>query len=370
MMTEKQATALRLQGQGLTYAEIANVMGIGRETVKEHIKKARHWQSADSALANGAQAIGADTPASIVWTKQHKDGSVTHSVMHSNKPAERDPADFVEAIREGLKVPACPKVPVKPHCPDDLMAVFPVADLHMGLLTDEEEVGENWDTKKAQRVFMETFGRLVDVTPAAGTALLAQLGDLTHTDDQRNVTPQSGHQLDVDSRFFIILRRAVAVMKWAIEALRKKYDCVIYCGRRGNHDITAHHAVTLALAEYYRDAIDVVIIEDACEFYTHEFGANMVVLHHGDRARPERLAHFCAAEWPEVWGRTRHRIALSGHVHHETRKEIGGMTFESVGTVIPRDAHAYSNAYSARRALASITLHETQGEISRARVGV
>jgi hypothetical protein len=162
----------------------------------------------------------------------------------------------------------------------------------------------------------------------------------------------------------------VAAMKTAIEVLRQRYPHVIYCGRRGNHDLTAHYAVTLALAEHYRDVAGVTIIQDAGEFYVHEFGRNMLVLHHGDRAKPDRLVHFAAAEWPEIWGRTKYRLALSGHVHHEAVKEVGGMRFESVGTIIPRDAYAYSHAYSARRGLVSIVLHHDQGEISRARVNL
>lgn len=306
----------------------------------------------------------------MAWLKSGKD-SDGNSVSVMLKPAKAadDAQRTVEAIREGLTDLPTPALVARPDAPDSLCAVFPVADLHMGMLTDAEEVGTDWDGKIATAKFQEIFGRLVSVTPSAGVAILAQLGDLTHTDDQRNVTPQHGHQLDADTRYFMILRRAVAAMKWAIETLRKRYPLVIYRGCRGNHDLTAHYAVTLALAEFYRGVDGVQIIDNAGEFYAHEFGVNMLLLHHGDRAKPERLVHFAAAEFPEMWGRTRHRLALSGHVHHETRKEIGGMAFESCGTIIPRDAHAYSNAYSSRRALVSITLDRNDGEVSRARVG-
>ncbi len=366
--TAAQREVYELQQQGLTRQEIADRTGRSDNAVKHMLARYRKWQKADSALADGANAIGADTPASLTWAKQQKDGTVLYSVMHSNKPEPPAPEEYAEAIRDALKSTAPPRKPKTAHAPTELLAAFPVADLHMGLLTDQEEVGEGWDTKKAQQVFQDTFGRLVEVTPVAGVALLGQLGDLTHTDDQRNVTPQNKHQLDVDSRFFAILRRAVAVMKWAIEALRAKYPKVIYRGTRGNHDITTHYAVTLALAEYYRNTSDVEIIESANEFYVHEFGANMVLIHHGDKAKPEKLVQFAAAEWPEIWGRTKHRIALSGHVHHETRKEVGGMVFESVGTIIPRDAYAYTHAFSGRRSLISIVLDHDAGEISRARI--
>lgn len=346
-------------------AEAARQLGLHEATFKNRLKKYHEYEAVDPAVKDAAAEMGIQDLAIIKggWLKT-KDASLRFTMP----TAENDPQGIVGALKDGLSdVRPAPYVPA-PEGPESLCAVFPVADLHIGLLTDQEEVGEDWDTKKAGEVFRETFGRLVSVTPSAGTAILAQLGDLTHNDDQRNVTPQSGHQLDVDSRYFMILRRAVAVMKWAIDALREKYPKVIYRGCRGNHDITTHYAVTLALSEHYRDTPGVEIMDSANEFYVHEFGANMLLLHHGDKVKPDRLVTAAAANWPEIWGRTRHRLALSGHVHHESRKEVGGMTFESVGTIIPRDAHAYTHGYSANRGLVSIALDETQGEISRARV--
>ena len=370
-MTPKQREAVDAVARLGSQRKAAHELGIHKSTLQERLRSAEKYQNADPAVKAGMDHIGTGLVPADLWIKTNpKDGEPGYSVRLRPNAAENDPAAFLDAIREGLAdlPPATVLPPVA--APDALCAIFPLADLHMGMLADREEVGEDWDTKISRRVFEETFARIVAMTPPAGVAVLAQLGDLTHSDDQRNVTPQSGHQLDVDSRYFLILRRAVAAMKAAIEALRLRYPLVIYRGCRGNHDMTAHYAVTLALMEYYRDVPGVQIIDHAGEFYVHEFGVNMILLHHGDRAKPERLVHFAAAEWPEIWGRTKHRVAFSGHVHHARAVEIGGMAFESVGTIIPRDAYAYSHAYSARRALVSITLDREQGEVSRARVNV
>lgn len=362
-MTPNQAQAVKLRDSGMPRRQIAAEMGMSESAVKALLERAKKWgPGVDAALARlgveGAVTRGG-------WLKD-KGASIRFDVPKG----EADPQAWVDAIREGLADLPRPGAIAGLTGDDALCAVFPVADLHIGMLADAEEVGQNWDTKLAQETFTRIFGRLVDVTPGAGVAILAQLGDLSHVDDQRNVTPQSGHQLDADTRFFQILRRSVAVMKYAIERLREKYPLVIYRGTRGNHDLTVHYAVTLALSEAYANVPGVQIIGSAHEFYVHEFGRNMLVLHHGDRVKADRLAHFAAAEWPEVWGRTRYRLGLSGHVHHARRVEIGGMALESVGTIIPRDAHAVSSGYSANRCLVSITLDKDAGEISRARVAV
>lgn len=351
----------------------ADILGIHDTTFGNRLRVAerRGFTLSEGAKTVVDRAKLSATEAQGGWIHDYdEDGKKVGTTRWTKPRIEDDPAQWADIIKEALS-----DVPLAVHMdpptgPSDLCAVFPVADLHVGLLTDQEEVGEDWSSKKSYRVFADLFARLAHVTPSAETAILAQLGDLMHVDDQRNITPQSGHQLDADTRYFMILRRAVAAMRFAIDTLRAKYPRVIYRGCRGNHDLHSHHAVTLALAEHYRETPEVQIIQNAGEFYVREFGVNMLVLHHGDKAKPERLVQFAAAEWPEIWGRTKHRLALSGHVHHETRKDVGGMSFESVGTIIPRDFHAYANAYAARRGLVSITLDRMQGEVSRARIGV
>ena len=356
-----------------TFSAGARSLAMDRATFTRWVRAAedRGFNLSDGARDTIDRARLAPVEAQGGWIHDYDDeGRKVGTTRWSKPKIEDDPMQWAEVLRDALSgAPRAVQVD-RPSGPNDLCAVFPVADLHIGLLTDAEEVGEAWDAETSQDAFAGLFARLVDVTPGADTAILAQLGDLMHVDDQRNVTPQSGHQLDADARYFAILRRAVQAMRFAIDALRAKYPRVIYRGCRGNHDITAHHAVTLALAEHYRGIEGVTIVQSAGEFYVREFGSNMLVLHHGDKAKPERLVQFAAAEWPEIWGRTRHRLALSGHVHHETRKDVGGMAFESVGTIIPRDFHAHSHAYAARRGLVSITLDREQGEVSRARIGV
>lgn len=353
--------------------ECAKILGISARAFGNRLMRA---EQRGFTLSEGARTVVdraklSATEAQGGWIHDYDDEGKKVGTTRWSKPRiEDDPAQWVDIIKDALaNAPRAVQMD-PPSGPKDLCAVFPVADLHIGLLTDEEEVGEDWNSKKSHHVFADVFARLAHVTPAADTAILAQLGDLMHVDDQRNVTPQSGHQLDADTRYFMILRRAVAAMKFAIDTLRAKYPRVIYRGCRGNHDITAHHAVTLALAEHYRETEGIEIVQNAGEFYVREFGANMLVLHHGDKAKPERLVQFAAAQWPEIWGRTKHRLALSGHVHHDTRKDVGGMAFESVGTIIPRDFHAYAKAYAARRGVVSITLDRALGEVSRARIGI
>ena len=376
-MTEIQAQALKAwRDNDEVYQKGADSLGISRQAFTRNVKAALRWEEAYPGLVKSVDRTELDlTRVDHGWRiiqETLPDGSIVRNSMHyRNDDNSSDPFNLVEAIKDAMADigPAIP-LPQPAVFNQDLISIFPVADLHIGLLTDEEEVGVDWDTKRALKVFEDTFGKLVANTPASQTAILGQLGDLTHTDDQMNVTPQSKHQLDVDSRYFMIVRRAVAVMKWGIDCLRQKYPNVIYRGCRGNHDMTTHIAVTLCLAEHYKNVPEVLIIDNASEFYAHQFGKNMFFFHHGDKAKPERLLPFIANEYSEMWGNTVHRVTFSGHVHHEWTKEMAGMLFRSVGTIIPRDVHAFTHAYGSNRCLMSLTYDWNNGEVATARINL
>ena len=73
-----------------------------------------------------------------------------------------------------------------------------------------------------------------------------------------------------------------------------------------------------------RDAIagvtGVETITGANECFIWRFGANMLLLDHGDKAKPVRLVTLAAAQWPEIWGATKHPADTIGPTF-TTRRE-------------------------------------------------
>lgn len=380
LSTEMMQEALdHVHRHGGNQRAAARDMAIGRTTLQYRLNAAQRAgltpadddpRQARLSLEQLKQCDKQGIPAGQLSHGWDKDAETGKSYFFKVPKAQEDPDELVGAIISGLK--SAPKAKPKKRKLDmrNLCAIFPIADLHIGLLTDEEEVGVDWDSKIALGTFERTFASLVALSPGGKEAVIANLGDLIHVNDQRNVTPGSGHQLDTDSRFFQSLRRAVAAMKFAIDTALTKYERVTVRNQRGNHDEMPVYAVTLALGEHYRDEPRVEVIQSANEFYVHEFGKNMTLLAHGDKTSAERLVMFAAAEYPEIWARTNNRTALTGHVHHQSRKEFSGMVVETLGSIIPRDAYAHSHAYGAMRGLVSIVLDHDEGEIARIRQGV
>lgn len=279
---------------------------------------------------------------------------------------------LVEAIREtfeGYRGRAEP-APAPDHTDDSLLQLYPIADQHNGLLAWGKETGEDYNLDIGADRLRSSMARLVAQAPAARQAIILNLGDWTHNDDSRNVTPRSGNVLDVDGRYFRILTAGVQLMMDCIDLSLQKHETVLVRNIPGNHDPHASVALTVALSAFYADEPRVTIDDDPGEFFYHRFGATLIGATHGHRLKPADMAMAMATRRREDWGATKYHWFLFGHVHHETAKEVGDCRVESFQTLAGRDAHHAATGYSSGQSLTSITLHHDDGEIGRHRVNI
>jgi hypothetical protein len=87
----------------------------------------------------------------------------------------------LKAAAEGFKDDLPRAKPVKAPKPltDDLLNMFVVTDVHMGMLAWHEETGADYDIAIAERLLLNWFEAAIELAPHAHTAVLAQLGDPT-----------------------------------------------------------------------------------------------------------------------------------------------------------------------------------------------
>jgi metallophosphoesterase superfamily enzyme len=375
-MTPAQREALDAYNRhGGNQTAAARELGLARSSFQERLARARRFLAAPEGQQAAITAAGLDiTTATHGWRVVPREDGGRDSVFWKAPATDTgfDPAQFAADLRDHLE--ALPRAAPATKNPaaslTDCLAIYPVADLHLGLLTHAEEAGTEWNTAIATATFHAVQNKVIEATPPTAHAMLVNLGDLMHHDDTTNQTFKSKHNLDVDQRYHRTLLAAFEAMRNSIEALRTRHTHVTYRGQRGNHDERSHEAVTLALTIHYANTPDVTIVPTGRDIFVDTFGTNMIAFHHGDSVpKLDRLAMYLASDYPEEWGRTRHRFAFSGHLHHDRRQsgEIGGVIFETCGTIAPRDAYARRHGYTARRGLTSLTLHKDDGEISRVR---
>jgi hypothetical protein len=168
----------------------------------------------------------------------------------------------------------------------------------------------------AERTLAGAFHHLIDSTPAAGTAVVAQLGDWLHYDGMSPVTPLHGNVLDADGRYEKVVQVAVRILRTVIDAALRKHLKVIVVMAEGNHDMASSVWLRHLFALLYENQPRLHVIDSPLPYYAHQHGLTMLGFHHGHLAKNGQLPLLMASQFPEMWGTSRRRYCHVGHKHH------------------------------------------------------
>lgn len=304
-------------------------------------------------------------------TYYNSDGKPTAQWVKSSIDRERQQElmrEAIEAMAEDL--PKLKRVAGPKKVNADLMAIYPLGDPHVGMLSWGEETGQDWDLKIAEQMFCAAFDRVVRTAPSCEQAVIVNLGDFFHSDNMQNVTSRSGHSLDVDGRHAKMIRVGVKIMRQMITSALDHHKRVRVINAVGNHDDTGAMFLSVALAEMYSKEPRVTIDTSPAPFHYFQHGKTMFGVHHGHSCKPDKLPGVMASDQPRMWGETVHRMWLTGHIHHDTRKEHAGCVVESFRTLAAKDAYAAWGGYRAQQDTKCLVIHKEHGEVERHTVNI
>ncbi len=266
---------------------------------------------------------------------------------------------------EGFVEPA----PAPERTSAQTLALYPIGDHHLGMLAWWRECGESWDLKLGQQYLTDAFGHLVELAPASDRAIIANLGDFTHAQDQSQLTPGHGNKLDVDGRQAKVRDVALMVVTTITDLTLRHHKHVTWHHVPGNHDVEVAAALAREMRAWYRNEPRVTIADAYAPHQYARFGQNLFGFHHGDRTPANELAGVMAVDCPE-WSETAFHYWHCGHVHHKSRdKEHPGVIVETHRILPPGDAW-HRARYRAGRGMSVITYDRDDGEIARSTVGI
>ena len=348
----------------------AKVIGVTRRSLDKSLRALRAKAAKQSAtqhqdvnaIPDGFAIIGTSTLTKnsdgLQWVKTAADKGRQFEMLK----------EFADSLGEGLEGLA-PITPPPAACDDDLFCVYPMGDPHFGMYAWAADAGADFDLDTAERLTNGAIDRLVATAPKASTALLLNLGDMFHADNQGNQT-QSGHQLDVDGRRPKVQQVGLMSMVHCIMRLLERHQRVIFRINKGNHDKETSYALALMLSCWFRNEPRVEIDLSPAVMWYYRFGKVLIASSYGDTIKGKDMLSIMAADRPEDWGLSRFRHCLVGHVHHHDSKEYHGGIVEYFNTMAARDAWHQGQGYRAGRDMRLIVYHREHGEIERHRCDV
>ena len=271
---------------------------------------------------------------------------------------------FCAEVAGKSKIISPPKISNK-----DLCCVIPIADLHFGMYSWQDETGADYDCDIAKWTMLGAITRIIESAPDAETCIIASLGDWFHSDTSENKTMRSEHVLDVDTRWQKVFKAGVELKKHCIETALSKFKKVKVVICKGNHDDHTSYALSLILAAYFQNNPRVEIDDSVAEFRYHKFGKNLLGMNHG-MVKMDSLPGIMACDRAQDWGTTKHRFWLIGHKHKSEMQEYPGCIVERFRTLAAKDAWTVNSGYRSSRELQRLDLHKEFGLIERSIVGI
>lgn len=278
--------------------------------------------------------------------------------------------DLLEAIRRlGDEMPKPDAEPMPEIADDDLLCVYPMGDPHLGMYAWAAECGADFDVKIAEHNLFAAVDHLVALAPPAKRALIINLGDFFHSDNKSGTTT-AGTKLDTDGRWSKVLSVGLRTMRRCIDRALEKHELVDVICEIGNHDSHAAVMLGIALAQFYEREPRVRIDTSPATYHWYRFDRVLIGVTHGHDCKVDRLLGVMANDRASDWGETVFRFWYTGHVHHDTVKELQGVTVETFRTLAPRDEFHSRMGYRSGQDMKLDVIHRKHGRIMRHVVGI
>lgn len=349
---------------GRTVAEAAQILGLHERNVYTH--KARLARQGWSPEHDMTKTVPDGFHLKGTSTLYGKGGEQKMQWVKSSIDHERQAELMKEAVKAlALDIKPAKALPAPAHTNSSLLNCYVITDYHLGMNALAEETGAAWDMKIAEDTLVGWFGAAIAQAPDSHTGVFAQLGDLLHWDGIQAVTPTSGHVLDADTRFQKLVRVAISVIRRVTAMLLQKHERVVLLMAEGNHDLASSAWLRELFAALYADEPRIEVITRPDPYYCIEHGRTSLFFHHGHKKRMDSLETVFIAKFREVFGRTKHSYAHTGHLHHNVLRETNTMQIEQHRTLAAPDSHASRGGWMSGRDAKVITYHAEHGEVGR-----
>jgi hypothetical protein len=295
----------------------------------------------------------AEGKASGQWVKSRIEDTKLQEMMRQS----------IDAMKEDI--PRLSALPAPPLSNDNLLNCYVITDYHLGMLSWDEETGENWDVAIAEKLVVKWMEQAIAQSPNADTAVFAQLSDFLHFDGMDAVTPASKHLLDVDTRFAKLVRSAIRVLRTVIDMLLAKHQKLHIIMADANHDPVSQIWLREWFSVLYENEPRVTVDKSPNPYNAYEFGNVALFFHHGHKRKVANVSEVFAGQFREMFGRTKYAYAHMGHYHSIDIKENNLMIVEQHRTLAPGDAYSARGGWLSGRDAKVISYDRRYGEVSR-----
>lgn len=361
-LTDKQAAAIAAVEEAGSITGAAKLLGLSRGALRSRLDSAS-WRSGadlrtelDDRIADGFELKG---------YSQFTKTEAGEPIWLKTRKAERDYWEGIKQAVENIEPVRWDIEPLPTEPQADIIPWLQIGDAHIGMLASEKETGANFDISIGEREICAAAAALIDAAPECERMVINDLGDGTHFETFKAETEASGHAVDQDTRYWKMIDAYIRITRFIIERALAKAQKVDYLCNQGNHSRSNDIWMAATVRALYADTGRVNVLPNESPFIAYRMGKTLVVVHHGDKAKPEKFRDVVCSDFSADWGETEFRYLDGGHVHHSQRKELAGCVFESWNNLAPRDKYAHDGGWRSKQCMSLVLRSKSYGEVGR-----
>lgn len=321
-------------------------------------------------VALARKMFGDDSPYFVkgVSTLRDNNGNVVMEWVKTDIDKERRHEMLqiaLEEMKRDIK-PYKPKKLVNIDRSEHLCNQYTITDYHLGMMAVATETGNEWNLELAETLLIDWFERAIKQSPYAKQCVFAQIGDFLHFDGLEALTPASKHVLDASTRYPMLVRVVIRVLRKIVEMLLVKYENVHIVMAEGNHDLASSVWLREVFSMFYEKENRITVDTNMNPYYHFQWGDVCLFYHHSHlKSARNGLDAVFVANFKEHFGKSTHVFGHTGHFHHQTVMETNLMIIEQHPTLSAKDAYASRGGYNSQRNAKVITYHSKFGEVGR-----
>ena len=264
-----------------------------------------------------------------------------------------------------------PKIKYTNHGKDGMLYEIDLPDIHFGRLTWEEESGENYDIKLAEKYSTEVIQSLLEHSVNYPVKkILFPFGNDFFNVNNKNETTVHGTPQQEDTRWQKTFRKGRQLSVKLIEMCSQiaPVDVLIIAG---NHDEERMFYLGDALYSWFHNNPNVKIDNRAIKRKYYSFGNVLLGFTHGYYEKADKLPFLMPTEVPELWAKSKYKEWHLGDKHHKKEfeyktKEENGITVRVLRALASVDAWTFDKGFvGAVRAGESFLWHPVKGLVGQ-----
>lgn len=221
-----------------------------------------------------------------------------------------------------------------------------IADFHLGLLSDENEVGESYNLDIAINYFNSCIDNIIRRAEKRkfSKIILVNLGDFIHVNNSEGTTAK-GTKQDSCGRITTIFTKALDMLIDCVDKLAEIAPIEVV-SVSGNHDREISFYLFSSLEKAFRKDDRITFNVGPNPFKAKRYGKILLGWTHGD-VKKENITDWMQVHYSKDYGESNWREIHSGHFHSQGIIDKAGILVRYLPKICAASSWEHTNGYNA-----------------------